>query len=82
MEDKLLIDTSAWIEFFRKKDLGIYALVVKLLKEKRAVGSGVIAPELMIAHQAIENNPTLLTLDNHFKTIQKNSALRLYRALD
>ena len=134
MEDKILIDTSAWIEFFRKKDLGIYTLVVKLLKEKQAVGSGTIALELirggrtskelnylndlfeviemvypnpnsyllagkmgyalarkghtlnvvdlLIAQQAIENNLTLLTLDNHFKIIQKNSSLRLYKAPD
>ena len=129
MDDKILIDTSAWIDFFRKKNLGIHSLVAKLLKEKRAVGSGIIALELirggktlkelnylndlfeviemvypdpqsfllagkmgyalarkgqtlsvvdlLIAQQAIENNLTLLTLDNHFKIIKKNFSLKL-----
>jgi tRNA(fMet)-specific endonuclease VapC len=129
MDDKILIDTSAWIEFFRKKNLGIHTLVAKLLKEKRAVGSGMIALELirggktskelnvlndlfeviemvypdspsyflagkmgyalarkgqsvsvvdlLIAQQAIENNLTLLTLDQHFKIIKKTFPLKL-----
>ena len=129
MEDKVLIDTSAWIDFFRKKDLRIYTLVAKLLKEKRAVASGIIALELLrggktikelnylndlfevitmvfpdpqsfmlagkmgyslarkghalgvvdllIAQLAIGNNLALLTLDQHFKIIEKNSSLKL-----
>jgi len=47
MEDKILIDTSIWINFFRKKDLRIYTLVAKLLKERRAIGSGIISLELL-----------------------------------
>jgi predicted nucleic acid-binding protein len=37
--------------------------------------------DLLIAQQAIDNNLTLLTLDNHFKIIQKNSSLRLSKTL-
>jgi predicted nucleic acid-binding protein len=129
MEDKILIDTSAWIDFFRKNDLKTYALVAKLLKENRAVASGIIALELLrggktikelnylhdlfeviemvspnspsfllagkmgfslarkgytlsvvdllIAQLAIENNLALLTLDQHFRIIKKNSSLKL-----
>jgi predicted nucleic acid-binding protein len=132
MEDRTLIDTSVWIDFFRKRDPGIYALVAKLLKENKAVGSGIIALELirggktikelsvlndlfeviemvdpdrqsyllagklgfalarkghtlsvvdlLIAQLAMENDLTLLTLDNHFKIIRKNSSLRLHSA--
>ncbi len=133
MEDKVLIDTSVWIDFFRKKDHRIFELVAKLLKDKRAVASGVIALELLrggktikelnylqdlfeviemvfpnpqsyllagkmgyslarkghtlgvvdllIARMAIENNLVLLTLDQHFKIIKKNSTLQLLEAV-
>ena len=54
MEDKILIDTSAWIEFFRKKDLRIFSLVSKLLREKRAVGSGIIFLELIRGGKTIK----------------------------
>jgi len=42
-----LIDTSAWIEFFRKRDERIFSLVAGLLREKKAVGSGLIILELL-----------------------------------
>jgi len=47
MEGKVLIDTSAWIEFFRKRDERIFNLVAGLLREKKAVGSGLILLELL-----------------------------------
>jgi predicted nucleic acid-binding protein len=47
MEGKILIDTSAWIEFFRKRDERIYSLVAALLREEKAVGSGLIILELL-----------------------------------
>jgi tRNA(fMet)-specific endonuclease VapC len=67
MEDKILIDTSAWIEFFRKKDLGIFALVARLLKEKRAVGSGIIALELLRGGKTLKE---LNVLNDLFEVIE------------
>jgi predicted nucleic acid-binding protein len=54
MEDKVLIDTSAWIDFFRKKDYRLYTLIAKLLKENRAVASGIIASELIRGGKTIK----------------------------
>jgi predicted nucleic acid-binding protein len=67
MEDNILIDTSAWIDFFRKKDLGIFTLVAKLLKEKRAVGSGIIALELLRGGKTIKE---LIYLNDLFEVIE------------
>ena len=47
MGGKVLIDTSGWIEFFRKRDERIYCLVAALLREEKAVGSGLILLELL-----------------------------------
>jgi len=54
MEDKILIDTSIWINFFRKKDLKIYTLVANLLKERRAVGTGIISLEFLKGGKTIK----------------------------
>lgn len=72
MEDKILIDTSAWIDFFRKKDLGIYRLVAKLLKEKRAVGSGIIALELIRGGKTIKELNYLNDLFEVIDTVDPN----------
>ena len=47
MRDKVLVDTSAWIDFFRRKDPGRHAFVANLLREARAVGAGLIFLELL-----------------------------------
>ena len=47
MVDRVLVDTSAWIDFFRKKDLTLHKLVATLLRETRAVGTGIVALELL-----------------------------------
>jgi tRNA(fMet)-specific endonuclease VapC len=67
MDDKILIDTSAWIEFFRKKNLGIHTLVAKLLKEKRAVVSGIIALELIRGGKTVKE---LNYLNDLFEVIE------------
>ena len=67
MNDKILIDTSAWIDFFRKKNLAIHSLVAKLLKEKRAVGSGIIALELIRGGKALKE---LNVLNDLFEVIE------------
>ena len=129
MPGSVLIDTSAWIDFFRKKDNPVFDLVAGYLRDKKAVGCGIIRLELLrggkslkeltvinqlfmvieridpnpetyrlagelgyslakkgenpgvvdllIAQMAVENRLRLLTLDNHFKIIQKFTKLDL-----
>ncbi len=129
MKDKVLIDTSVWVDFFRGKDSRLIEQVGGLLKAGKAVYTGIIALELingakgnkelqalhdafdtmdkvneqettcvsagkmgyeiarkgntmsvvdlLIARIAIENDISLMTFDEHFKTIAKHSELRL-----
>ena len=129
MKGSVLIDTSAWIEFFRKKNEPVFDLVAGYLRDQKAVGSGIVLLELLrggkslkeltvinelfsvikmvnpnpesyrlagqlgysiakkgttlgvvdllIAQVAFENRLKLLTMDNHFKIIQKHSRLDL-----
>jgi predicted nucleic acid-binding protein len=129
MTGSVLIDTSAWIEFFRKKNEPVFDLLAGYLRDQKAVGSGIVLLELLrggkslkeltvinelfsvikrvdpnpesyrlagelgfsmakkgttlgvvdllIAQVAIENGLKLLTLDNHFKVIQKHAKLDL-----
>jgi predicted nucleic acid-binding protein len=44
--DKVLVDTSAWIEFFKKKEPW-YSAVSGLMDEKRVCCSGIILAELI-----------------------------------
>lgn len=44
--DKILVDTSAWIEFFRKKEPW-YSAISGLMDDKRICCSGVILAELI-----------------------------------
>ncbi len=47
MVDKVLVDTSAWIDFFRKKEPERHELVATLLREGRAMGTGIVSLELL-----------------------------------
>jgi hypothetical protein len=44
--DKILVDTSAWIEFFRKKEPW-YSAISGLIDDKRVSCSGIILAELI-----------------------------------
>ena len=44
--DKVLVDTSAWIEFFRKKEPW-HSAISSLMDDKRICCSGIILAELM-----------------------------------
>lgn len=44
--DKVLVDTSAWIEFFRKKEPW-FSLVSKLMDDKRVCCAGIVLAELL-----------------------------------
>ena len=47
MADKVLIDTSVWISFFRGKDLSLIERIAGLLKSGKAAYTGIIALELV-----------------------------------
>jgi predicted nucleic acid-binding protein len=47
MDAKVLVDTSVWITFFRKKDPELTERIATLLKSGRAVYTGIIALELI-----------------------------------
>lgn len=44
--DKVLVDTSAWIEFFKKKE-PIYGCVSSLMEEKKVCCLGIVLAELL-----------------------------------
>ena len=44
--DKILVDTSAWIDFFRKKE-PIYSRVLKLLDDDKICCLGIVLAELI-----------------------------------
>jgi len=44
--DKILVDTSAWIDFFRKKD-PCYKLVLELIDNNRICCVGIVLAELL-----------------------------------
>ncbi|MBF0560307.1 MAG: PIN domain-containing protein [Nitrospirae bacterium] len=131
MGDKVLIDTSVWVDFFRKRRPELIERIATLLKSGRAFCTGIIALELLngakgpkelkalhdafdimrhiaadettcmsagklgyeiarkghtmstvdllIAQVAIENSLSLMTFDEHFDTIAKNSELTLFK---
>jgi hypothetical protein len=46
MKDKVLVDTSIWIDFFKKRENKTNEQVTLLLREDQAVYTGIIATEL------------------------------------
>ena len=44
--DKILVDTSVWIEFFKKKEPW-YSIVSKLMDDKRVCCAGIVLAELI-----------------------------------
>jgi tRNA(fMet)-specific endonuclease VapC len=56
--DKVMVDTSAWINFFRKKE-PVYSVVSKLLEEDRICCLGMILAELIQGTRSREEIKTL-----------------------
>jgi predicted nucleic acid-binding protein len=67
MEDKVLIDTSFWIEFFRRKKPELIERIASLLKSGRAFCSGIIALELIYGSKGRKE---LRALYDAFDTMQ------------
>lgn len=66
MPDKILIDTSAWIEFFRKKDSPISSRLKEYLKLNQACYAGPIAVEL---YQGAKTRREVELIDQLLETI-------------
>jgi predicted nucleic acid-binding protein len=66
MDAKVLVDTSVWITFFRKKDPGLTDRIATLLKSGRAVYTGIIALELI---NGAKGQHELQTLYDAFDTM-------------
>ncbi len=68
MRDRVLIDTSVWIDFFRKKDTELLERISILLKSGRTVYTGIIALELI---NGAKGQKELKALDDLFSTMDK-----------
>ena len=66
MPDKLLIDTSVWVDFFRKKDSPISMKVREYLKLNQVCYTGPILVEL---YQGAKTQREIEILDQLFDTI-------------
>ena len=55
MNGSVLIDTSAWIEFFRKKNEPVFDLVAGYLRDQKAVGSGIVLLELLRGGKSLKD---------------------------
>jgi len=66
MPDKVLIDTSVWIEFFRKKESNISSKLREYLKLNQACYAGPIAVEL---YQGAKTHKEIQIIDQLLQTI-------------
>jgi tRNA(fMet)-specific endonuclease VapC len=66
MPDKILVDTSAWIEFFRKKESSISSRLREYLKLNQACYTGPIAVEL---YQGAKTMKEVEVIDELLQTI-------------
>ncbi len=67
MNDKVLVDTSAWIDFFRKKDPTRHGFVASLLRQGYAAATGIICLELL---RGAKTSKELTFLTDLFETIE------------
>jgi predicted nucleic acid-binding protein len=68
MSDKILIDTSIWIDFFRKGNAVLIEKIIPLLESSRAVYTGIIAIELIVG---AKGHKELQRLNDAFGTMEK-----------
>lgn len=68
MSDKVLIDTSVWIDFFRKRNIELIEKIRSLLESGRAVCTGIIALELI---NGAKGQKELQALNDAFGTMER-----------
>jgi predicted nucleic acid-binding protein len=66
MPDRILVDTSVWIEFFRKKESSISLMLQEYLKLNQACYAGPIAVELF---QGAKTSKEVEVIDQLLETI-------------
>jgi len=59
MSDKVLVDTSVWISFFRHRDSEVSTMLKQLLRTGRPVYTGIIATELFRGARSEKENSVL-----------------------
>jgi predicted nucleic acid-binding protein len=72
--DKVLVDTSAWIEFFRKKEPW-YSVVTALMDEKRICCSGIILAELIQGAKSDKELEILRDFRHVFEFLDESTGL-------
>ena len=68
MKDKVLVDTSVWIDFFRNKETSLRNKVIQILRAGNAYYTGIIALEL---YRGSKTKKEISVLDNLFLSIEK-----------
>lgn len=68
MKGKILIDTSVWINFFRKRNDELIEKIKFLLESERAVYTGIVALELI---NGAKGQKELQTLYDAFSAMEK-----------
>ncbi len=68
MNDKVLIDTSVWIDFFRKRNVDLIEKIRTLLETGKAVYAGIIALELI---NGAKGQKELQALNDVFGTMER-----------
>jgi predicted nucleic acid-binding protein len=72
--DKVLVDTSVWIEFFRKKEPS-YSRVLKLLDEDKICCIGIVLAELIQGARSGEEIKTLKDFTHVFYFLDESGKL-------
>jgi tRNA(fMet)-specific endonuclease VapC len=72
--DKILVDTSAWIDYFRKKE-PLYSVVSRLFEEDRICCLGIILAELIQGTRSREEIKTLKTFLQVFSFLEESGRL-------
>ncbi|OGP53718.1 MAG: hypothetical protein A2Y65_01360 [Deltaproteobacteria bacterium RBG_13_52_11] len=68
MKDKVLVDTSIWIEFFKKKEAPIREGLIQLLEKGATCYTGIIALEL---YRGAKTEREVSVLDDLFMSIER-----------
>ena len=71
MKDKVLVDTSIWIDYFKKRESKTYDQVTPLLREDQAVYTGIIATELFKGARGEKELSILKTLFSNIRLVKE-----------